>query len=329
MGDACETVSGYILLIPVYNDLPALECLIAQLDTVLQGKGIQAQLVVVDDGSHIAITPQIPSQGLKSFSSIEVVRLRGNMGHQRAIAIGLAYIHEHMPGTALIIMDGDGEDRPEDVVRLIERFETAGGEHVIFAARMRRSENLAFTCCYHLYRLIHYILTGIPVRVGNFSIVPYPQLERLVVTPDLWNHYAAAVFCAGLPRDTLPAERGQRFAGHSAMSFTKLVMHGLSAISVFSATAGVRLLLASCGLTIAVGGLLLVLLGLGLGTESRFPGMLANAAGVLLVLLSQGVFFSFALVISLLSTRNRMGFLPIRDYSHFIQWVRRVYPPDA
>ena len=77
-------------------------------------------------------------------------------------------------------MDADGEDNPADVPRLVAELAAQGGRTIVFAQRIRRSEGFVFTFLYQLYRLAHRVLTGIPVQVGNFSIVPCALLDRLV-----------------------------------------------------------------------------------------------------------------------------------------------------
>ena len=119
--------------------------------------------------------------------------------------------------------------------------------HVVFAARTKRMESVLFRVCYQLYRLVHRALTGIEVRVGNFSVAPRAALTRLMGVPDVWNHYAAAIHRARIPRKYLPLARGKRLAGESKMNFTSLLVHGLTAMSVFSDQVSARLL------TLAVG----------------------------------------------------------------------------
>ena len=159
------------VLTPVYNDWAALSALIAALDRELAHRDRAATLVIVDDGS-----PQ-DAHGLGPFdaaalTAIEIVHLRRNLGHQRAIAVGLAYLEAGHAPDVVVIMDADGEDRPEDVNRLLDALESEGSLRVVFAERTRRSEGRVFASLYWLYRLVHFLLTGERVRVGNFSAVP-------------------------------------------------------------------------------------------------------------------------------------------------------------
>ena len=115
----------------------------------------------------------------------------------------------------------------------------------MFAERTRRSETWFFQLCYRVYQALHWMLTGIRVRVGNFSIIPRSLLSRLVVVSELWNHYAAAVFKSKLPFGSIKTKRAERLGGHSRMDFVGLVIHGLSALSVHGERIGVRLIVAT------------------------------------------------------------------------------------
>ena len=233
------------MLIPIYDDWEAVALLLAQLDGVLVQTGMHASILLVDDGSLVPVSRQIADRPYQAVDRIDVLSLRQNVGHQRAIAIALAYVHDRLEPAVTVVMDGDGEDAPRDVPRLVTRLHELGDGAIVFAERRRRSEQLAFRVFYSLYRLLHRLLTGIPVRVGNFSAVPAALLSRLVVVSELWNHYAAAVFKARLPRDTVPTERAPRLCGESRMNFVALVGHGLSALSVHAELIGVRLLVAT------------------------------------------------------------------------------------
>ena len=142
-------------------------------------------------------------------------------------------------------MDGDGEDDPADVPRLLEHLEGGGRGQIVFAERARRSESVIFRVFYAFYKLLHLLLTGKGVRVGNFSAIPRRRLSSLVVVSEIWNHYAAAVFRSRQPNCMIPTRRAQRLCGKSTMNFVSLVTHGLSAISVYSDVVGVRLLVMS------------------------------------------------------------------------------------
>jgi hypothetical protein len=315
------------LLIPVFNDWESLNALLRDLDAVLAAHEISASVLIVDDCSHLPAPAGFPSTSLSAITSGDIVRLRRNLGHQRAIAIGLSVIHARGQTGSVVVMDGDGEDRPADVPALLHEFHRHEGTRVVFAARRRRTERWHFRLFYWMYRVLHRVLTGVSVRVGNFSIVPSSALATLVVVSELWNHYAAAVFKARLLHTTVPLPRGARYFGHSRMNFTSLVVHGLSGISVFGDIVGGRLLAAAAGLGgIAAVGVLGVI-GIRFGTTLAIPGWATLAAGLLLILLGQLVVACLLFVFVILAARTSLTFLPIRDYQYFVATVRPIVPP--
>jgi hypothetical protein len=304
------------VLTPIYNDWAALSTLIEALDRELASQPRAAEILIVDDGSTVTAGMR-PALALSAVIAVEVLHLRRNLGHQRAIAIGLAYLEARSRCDAVVVMDGDGEDRPEDVNRLLEKLERENGQRVVFAERMRRSEGAVFAFLYWLYRMVHWLLTGERVRVGNFSVIPRELLRRLVAVSDLWNHYAAAVFHARIPFVTVPTTRGTRFAGRSQMNFVALVTHGLSAMSVFGDRIGVRLLLVTCAVTtLVIAG---CVAGLGwLASGATLPEWSLYAAVAILLLVFVLLATSLAFVFIILAGRNNAGFLPFLEFAHYV-----------
>ena len=308
-----------IVLLPVFNDWLSLSLLIPQLDETLAAHRFTAELVVVDDASTTEVDPGIVKARLSAITSVGVVRLRRNLGHQRAIAIGLAFIHAHAAEAPVVVMDADGEDEPSDVPRLIKKCCDEGGVPIVFAERRKRSEGLIFRACYIIYRVAHRILTGHRVRVGNFSVLPWNALSSLVAVSELWNHYAAAVVKARLPWASVPTTRGHRLAGASSMHFTALVVHGLSALSVFGETVGVRVLIAALVLAaLLVVGLATVLV-VRVGTALAIPGWATYTGGLLLLALMQVSLVGFIITFAILSNRSAFTFMPLRDYQLFVK----------
>jgi polyisoprenyl-phosphate glycosyltransferase len=311
------------VLTPVYNDWTALGTLIAALDRELSSARRTATLLVVDDGSAQ------PASGFDGFEmaaldAVDILHLRRNLGHQRAIAIGLAYLEAGESPDAVVVMDGDGEDRAEDVNRLLDALEAEGASRVVFAERTRRSEGAVFASLYWAYRFVHLLLTGERVRVGNFSVVPRHLLRRLVSVSDLWNHYAAAVFHARIPFTTIPTVRGTRYAGSSQMNFVALVAHGLSAMSVFGDRIGVRLLIVTsvlAGLIVSFSGALLVWYAI----EGLAVPAWAMSAGLAMVVLLFLLFAtSLAFVFIILAGRANPGFLPFREFAHYVSHTTSI-----
>ena len=320
-----EAENELIILMPVYNDWEALARLLPLLDGELRSSGFHGAVLLVDDGSNSTVPTSLSAVTYTCIQSIDILPLRRNLGHQRAIAVGLSYIEAHRPCSFVVIMDCDGEDDPHDVPRLVRACITTNNRNIVFAARSKRSEGSVFTVCYHLYRLVHFLLTGVQVRVGNFSVVPISSLRRLVAVSELWNHYAAAVHKAKLPMQLIQSERGTRLAGPSRMDLVALVVHGLSAMAVFGDRIGVRLMiLVSTGIVVTTGALLSVV-GIRLFTTLAIPGWATYATGLLFVMLIQMLLVLLIFVFVILASRERANMIPSRDYVHISGDIIRIY----
>ena len=317
-----------VILMPVYNDWDAAGVLLEQIDSTLAGHNVRPLILLIDDGSATPVPDHLVRKPLPHISAIDVLRLRRNLGHQRAIAIGLTYIFQKIPCDAVVVMDSDGEDRPEDVPRLMDEFHSAGGEKIIFAQRTKRMDTLLFRICYRCYQILHRALTGLGVQVGNFSIIPFRYLSALVVSPELWNHYAAAAFKLGLPVGLLAAPRGVRLSGKSKMNFISLLVHGLSAISVFGEVVGTRTLIVASGLSALLIGVIATVVAIRLFTDLAVPGWATYTIGLLLVLFVLILSTTSNFLLFVLGSRNMASFIPLRDCSLFIHDIKRAYPAD-
>ncbi|MBY0502601.1 MAG: glycosyltransferase [Bryobacteraceae bacterium] len=293
------------MLIPVFNDWEAAGQVVSALDR--QEGARNWSVLLLDDGSTEP-APAAFASGLRSLARVSVLRMRRNLGHQRSIAIGLTEAPKFAP-SAVVVMDGDGEDAPEHVSLLVERWRQEPGR-IVFAERRKRMESLSFRVMYHAYRLLHRLLTGISVRVGNFSVVPAAALPALAASPDLWNHYAAAVFRLRWPTATLPLDRGRRYAGQSKMNFAALWVHGLSAISVFADLAGARLM-----------ALAVSLLPVAAMVAWLWPAAAWSALVGAVLLCAQ----TAAFLLQTVSARSQMNFLPARDASFFAAGLTTLY----
>lgn len=311
----------FAVLMPIYDDWESATKLLASLHTALAGQLARVEYLLVDDGSALPPPEALALTGGAPWRC-DVLTLRRNLGHQRAIAVGLCHLHATRELQGVVVMDGDGEDTPEGVVTLLRRFAQEGRARTVFAERRRRTESVTFRLFYWLYRVAHRALTGRGVRVGNFSVVPRAHLDCLVAVAEMWNHFAASVYRARLPVATVPIDRGYRIAGSSKMNFTSLLAHGLSAISVFSDVVGMRLLIASGGLMVLASLGIVAAACVRLFTDLAIPGWATSVAGILLIVILQAMLLSVAFAFIVLQSRNQHGFLPIRDYAHFVSGER-------
>jgi polyisoprenyl-phosphate glycosyltransferase len=308
-----------IIVMPVYNDWKSAGMVCEAIDSLLSSHpAIAATLMLVDDGSSDLAPCDLVTQPLTALRAIQLLKLRRNLGHQRAIAVALAYVQHIIPEGAVLVMDADGEDRPEDIPRLVAAAEAMDRPFTVFAERGRRIESLMFRCFYGCYRFLHRLLAGRDIRFGNFSLLPREHLERIVAYPELWNHYAAAVLKARLPYITVRADRGKRFQGRSQMSFVSLVIHGLSALFASYEVVSTRLLVGTIVLSVLFCCLLAVVVGIRLFTHLAIPGWATSTSGLLFVLVTQSFAAVLTIIFSVMMSRNNLGFLPIRDYEYFV-----------
>lgn len=318
-----------VVLMPVRDDWASASELIRQLDRAIGSYPCTLDVLLVDDGSVQVCDSADFQSHFTVVQTIRVLRLRRNLGHQRAIAIGLVHVEKTIDCDAVLVMDADGEDTPSGALQLVRAFSEVNYDtKAIFAERSRRTESFLFRSFYEAYKVLHRILTGISVRVGNFSIVPSAYLSTLVVMSELWNHYAAAFFRSGLPLTTIPIPRGLRITGTSRMNFVSLVAHGMSAISVFGDVVGVRLLIGSmAGSLMAVFGILAVVM-IRIFTDKAIPGWATYATGTLTIILIQFVTIAFTFTFTMLSSRINLSFVPLRDYALFVTESRNIFCND-
>ena len=317
-------IQNLIVCIPVYNDWDSVTVLLEKLDHEIAMLDSKVSILIVDDGST-ENPPDKISKAPSHIDKIEIIQLRRNLGHQRAIAMGLSFIYANYECQAVLIMDGDGEDDPKDVHTLIDRCCRRNLCKIIFAKRSKRSDGQIFKLGYISYKIVHYLLTGIKVEVGNFSIIPYQMLNRLMGVSEIWNHYAASVFHARLPLEMVPIPRGERIAGKSRMNYTSLIVHGMSAISVFGETVAVRLLcVVSLLMLFTIGGLVTNVL-IRFCTDLAIPGWATNLTGILGIVMLNLLLLAIFSVLIMLNSRDRLSFLPIRDWQYFIEKTITIY----
>lgn len=314
------------IIIPVLDDWNSLSLLLPLLDQNLNHEDLGAELLIVDDGSSLPFDEAgfLP-ENLENIQKVTILVLKRNLGHQRAIAMGLSYVAAELESKVALVMDGDGEDRPADIKLLFEKCRESDFSKVVFAKRSKRSEGFLFRFFYLIYTNFFQILTGQNIRFGNFSIVPQKIMRRLVAISEVWNHYAVGTMKARVPYEEIDTERGNRLSGTSKMNFVSLVTHGLSAISVYGEIAGVRLLLGTCILIVlSLTGVLIVVI-VRIVTDLAIPGWATYVVAMLMIILMQAVTLSLFFIFLILNNRNSAGFLPERDYHFFISDILEIY----
>lgn len=309
------------VVIPLYNDWDALSLLLKSVQQRVEKPLLERlSFLIVDDCSTTDCQQALDQVG----QSLSILRLYRNVGHQKAIALGIAYLADLPKQYPTIIMDGDGEDKPEDIARLLQKSSEVLGQ-IVFAHRTKRQESLMFRLFYSIYKTIFRLLTGKVITFGNFSLIPDNLLRKLAHVSEIWNNYPGGVIRSRLLYTAIPVERGTRLAGTSKMNFVSLVLHGLSAVSVLIDTTAVRVAL-FCVLTatasaIGIGTVLSLRL---LGTVV-VPGWATYLVASLFILILQAFLISLLLVFMVLIYRTQSQFIPARQYRDFVERVEEVY----
>ncbi|HZQ41999.1 MAG TPA: glycosyltransferase [Acidobacteriaceae bacterium] len=310
------------VVIPVFNDWESLAILVRALDRIAGSLDCELIVSVIDDGSTQPddVFREAAAE-VGSIEQLELVQLAVNVGHQRAIAIGLCRATDSADCDAVLVMDSDGEDPPESIQVLLER---ARGQRdfCIVARRRRRSESLTFKASYVIYRSVFRLVTGKEIRFGNFSLISAGNVRRLTMIPDLWNNLAAAVLRSRIPLQQVPIDRGKRYAGRSKMNFTSLIVHGFSAISVYADTIFVRLLLVTIVMMCLTIPAVATVLSLRLFVPAHAtPGWATTVSFGMIIIVLQALFTTLTSILALLNSRVQRLMLPIVDYKPYVREV--------
>ncbi|MBI5841477.1 MAG: glycosyltransferase [Chloroflexi bacterium] len=310
-----------IIVTPVYNDWQSFNHLADEIASLARLHNFKANLIAVDDGS--ANPPEIKTGEWRGRLEVQIARLSRNLGHQRAIAVGLVIASNMEKDLPIIVMDCDGEDQPTDILRLLAEREK-DPDAIVFARRAKRSESRLFRLFYFFFKLIFRILTGKSITFGNYCLIPPASLDRIVHLQEIWNHFPAGVMHSGLPWTTIPTTRGKRYAGKSRMNMVALVLHGISAVSVYVEIAYVRLIFFSLLIMLLDFLGFLVLLYVRYFTPLAIPGWATSVAIGLTVIMIQAFLFLGLLSFIILSYRSVKMFIPAVDYKDYLLSLRRV-----
>ena len=218
------------ILIPVYNDWQSVSKLLHEIDKNSSNSKFEISVIIINDASNH--DRQNEDKDLKNLSSIKVLNMKKNQGHARCIATGLKYIYEKEEFDYVIPMDGDGEDRPEEINDFINLIEVSSNKPIV-GERVKRSENLLFKICYQLHKLITLTFTGKHIKFGNFTCLPKVTVEKMINEKATWNSFSGSLKKVEKELLRIPSIRGTRYYGPSKMSFSNLLKHSLSIISVF------------------------------------------------------------------------------------------------
>ena len=225
------------ILIPVYNDWQSLFKLINEIGKLQINEEYQISILIVNDASNH--DRSIEEKKFKNIQSIKILNMIKNQGHARCIATGLKYLFEKDDFEYVIPMDGDGEDRPEEIIEFLNEIKNSNNKPIV-GERVKRSEDLKFKICYALHKVFTLVFTGQLIKFGNFTCLPKSVVEKMINEKATWNSFSGSLKKIERNLVSIPSVRGKRYFGPSKMSFYNLIKHSLSIISVFRKTFLIR-----------------------------------------------------------------------------------------
>ena len=228
------------ILIPVYNDWQSVFKLLENINFQVSKLNYEFSVIIVNDASTES-RPEFTAD-LINLKSVQIINMKENKGHARCNAAGLKYINEKEDFNYLIPMDGDGEDRPEELNLLIKKIKDYPNT-VITANRMKRSEGVLFKFCYLVHKYLTFVFTGQTIKFGNYTCLPKSVVNEMVNEPATWSSFSGSLSKIAKDKKSIPSERGTRYFGPSKMSFINLLKHSLSIIAVFKTTLLIRSIL--------------------------------------------------------------------------------------
>ena len=225
------------ILIPIYNDWQSVDKLLDNINDLKISSEFEISVIIVNDASNH--DREDSEKNFENINSIKILNMKMNQGHARCIASGLKYIYKKEDFDYVIPMDGDGEDRPEEINEFLEKIKNSNGRPIV-GERIKRSENLIFKICYQLHKLITLAFTGKNIKFGNYTCIPRSTVEKMINEKATWNSFSGALTKVENSLISIPSSRGIRYFGPSQMSFYNLIKHSLSIISVFRKTFLIR-----------------------------------------------------------------------------------------
>ena len=226
-----------IILTPIYNDWQSVYKLIDEINNLSLNQGFKISVYIFNDYSNHD-RPNF-EKNLENINSVKIFNMKKNQGHARCIATGLRYIFEKDNFDYVIPMDGDGEDRPEEIEFFLDQIKKSQDKPIV-GERIKRSEKMIFKICYQLHKFITLVFTSKSIKFGNYTCLPRSTVKKMINEKATWNSFSGSLKKIENDLISIPSIRGNRYFGPSKMSFINLIKHSLSIISVFRKTFLIR-----------------------------------------------------------------------------------------
>ena len=226
-----------IILTPVYNDWQSVYKLVEEINNLSLDQEFEISVYIFNDYSNHD-RPDF-EKNLENINSIKIFNMKKNQGHARCIATGLKYIFEKDNFDYVIPMDGDGEDRPEEIEFFLDQIKKSQDKPIV-GERIKRSEKMIFKICYQVHKFLTLVFTSKSIKFGNYTCLPKSTVEKMINEKATWNSFSGSLKKIENDLISIPSIRGNRYFGPSKMSFINLIKHSLSIISVFRKTFLIR-----------------------------------------------------------------------------------------
>jgi len=230
-------VKKYIILISIYNDWKSVSKVLQEIDLIISKWDADVSVLIVNDASTEKIT--LIKSNFKNIKSLRIMNMKKNRGHARCNAAGLKFLTEKEDFDYVILMDGDGEDRPEELTLIFNKSKENPSK-VITANRIKRSEGLFFRMLYECHKILTLIFTGKFIKFGNYSCLPKEAATKLTKESCIWSSFSGSLMRTISDRESVPSIRGKRYYGPSQMNLFKLLIHSFSIIAVFKKSVIIR-----------------------------------------------------------------------------------------
>ena len=218
------------IVIPVYNDWQSLIKLLEEINVLIETKKYSFSVIIINDASKEKLI--IQKLIVDNFEKVKILNMKINKGHARCIATGLKYVFENEKFDYVIPMDGDGEDRPEEILSLLEKTREFSNAPIV-GARVKRTEGFIFQSCYFIHKFLTFVLTGKKINFGNYSCLNKNDVQIISTKASLWSSYSGTIKKYIKNYKEVDSIRGARYFGPSKMSIGRLILHSFSIIAVF------------------------------------------------------------------------------------------------
>ena len=226
--------------IPIYNDWQSALELLKNINNEIANLEHEFYVIMINDASSEPL-PEFQIN-LDKINSIKLITMKENKGHARCNAAGLKYIYENEEFDYVIPMDGDGEDRPEEIKNFVDNLNYSPDKPIV-GERIKRSEGFFFKFCYFIKKIITFTFNGQSIKYGNYTCLPKSVVEKMINEKATWSSFSGSLAKVSKEKSAIPSERGSRYFGPSKMSFKNLIIHSLSIISVFKTNVLIRSIL--------------------------------------------------------------------------------------